>query len=530
MKSGSRGRARGDRKPGAMKALNMQRALSQVSYGHRAAIKSRLQDVDSFGQFPLLPIVQEAISAEALKGMVDITPTPIQRLAIPAMLGTVDKKGRTIHSDSSPTTMQQFLLAAETGSGKTLAYTIPVLNAIKQADLVDTDTSATAAAAEQVTSQHLQKQSLFSLPSPPLSTDTPSASSGRPRAIILVPTSELVDQVGRVLKSLSHIIKLRSALISAAYTARVIRSRLFSPSGIDVLVSTPHLLSSIATAEPNILSRVTHLVIDEADSLLDRSFAPLTSAIIDRAAPSLRQLVLASATIPRQLDSYLRRRYPDLLRLATPNLHAVPRRVQLAVTDIDRDPYRGNRDLACADAIWNIGRGDADESAPQTSAADVKHVLVFVNEREKAAQLADYLGTKGITAAALNRDSETRSATDLLAAFMSATKPAPASTSTDSALSTTAVKTPTPAPNARILHNVRVLVCTDLGSRGLDTLAVRNVVLYDVPHTTVDFIHRLGRTGRMGRRGRGVVLVGKDDRRDVVREVREGMFRGAALI
>jgi ATP-dependent RNA helicase MRH4 len=59
---------------------------------------------------------------------------------------------------------------------------------------------------------------------------------------------------------------------------------------------------------------------------------------------------------------------------------------------------------------------------------------------------------------------------------------------------------------------------------------VKTVILFHVPHTTVDFIHRLGRLGRMGKRGRGVVLVGKKDRKDVVREVREGMFRGQALI
>ena len=66
--------------------------------------------------------------------------------------------------------------------------------------------------------------------------------------------------------------------------------------------------------------------------------------------------------------------------------------------------------------------------------------------------------------------------------------------------------------------------------RGIDTTGVRHVLLYDVPHTSIDFIHRLGRTGRMGRRGRGVVLVGRNDRKDVVREIRDAMFRGAALI
>ena len=82
----------------------------------------------------------------------------------------------------------------------------------------------------------------------------------------------------------------------------------------------------------------------------------------------------------------------------------------------------------------------------------------------------------------------------------------------------------------RSLPGTKVLVTTDLASRGIDTLPVKHVILYDVPHTSIDFIHRLGRVGRMNRRGRAVVLVGKGDRRDIVSEVRGGMFRGAALI
>jgi len=82
----------------------------------------------------------------------------------------------------------------------------------------------------------------------------------------------------------------------------------------------------------------------------------------------------------------------------------------------------------------------------------------------------------------------------------------------------------------RVLQNVKVLVMTDIGSRGIDTLEVKNVILYHVPHTSIDFIHRLGRVGRMGRRGRGFVLVGKNDRKDIVKEVRTGMFMGKALI
>ncbi|KAH0538138.1 RNA helicase [Glutinoglossum americanum] len=529
------------------RALKMQRALAPVSYGYRTSVKERISQIESFNDFALQPIVKDSIAPQALIGMEDIIPTPIQRLAIPALLGSDGRSRRSrkktiIGPAKTNTTMEEFLLAAETGSGKTLAYLLPTIDAIKRAEAVDPDIAAHKIALEE----EKQRQYALGLQSPPLS-NQPHPTTGRPRAIILLPTSELVAQVGALTKSLSHTIKFRSALISSAYSGRVIRNRLFDPSGIDILISTPHLLASIAESDPNILGRVTHLVIDEADSLLDRSFTPLTAAIIDRATPSLHQLVLCSATIPRSLDSFLRKRFPDIRRLTTPNLHAIPRRVQLGVVDVEKDPYHGNKSLACADSIWTIGKA-AEEHAVSHGEVhkdknlDMKHIIVFVNEREKAVEVADYLKSKGINAEALSRDTPSQRQSEILTAFTSPASPIPKSTDNSPAV---VVTPPEPEPSLatyvplnrrstppprRSLPNTRVLVMTDLGSRGIDTLAVRHVILYDVPHSTIDFIHRLGRTGRMGRRGRGIVLVGKGDRRDVVREVREGMFKGQALV
>lgn len=528
-------RRKNERQPGDMKALKMQQALSKVSYGQRSAVKTRISDIDAFQEFPLLPIIQEAIPKDLLTDLVDIGPTPIQRLAIPALLN-MSYKGRRAHASESKS-MHQYLLAAETGSGKTLAYALPTIDAIKRAETAE----AEAEARESAVQVEKKKTNLFELEPPPLSGEV-NPDFGRPRAIVLLPTSELVDQVGGIFKQLSHAVKLRVSLISAAYSATTIRNRLFGRP-IDVLVATPHLISSIAQSDPNILSRVTHLIIDEADSLLDRSFAPMTSTIIDRATPSLKQLILCSATIPRSLDSFLEKRFPDIVRLATPNLHAIPRRVQLGVVDIEREPYHGNRDLACADSIWSIGREAAENASederhdPTLAAANGKRIIVFVNEREKAPELAAYLVSKGIDAVGLNRDTTTERRSDILAVFTS-TSPIPVSGDDATPMTQRRANFAATLPDARAkaaqaqrtLANVKVLVMTDIGARGIDTIAVRNVILYDVPFTSIDFIHRLGRTGRMGRRGKGLVLVGKGDRRDVVREVREGMFMGKALI
>ncbi|KAI6897410.1 hypothetical protein KC334_g10326, partial [Hortaea werneckii] len=205
---------------------------------------------------------------------------------------------------------------------------------------------------------------------------------------------------------------------------------------------------------------------------------------------------------------------------------AIPRRVQLSVVDIDKVPYQGNRDLACAQTIWDIGKEAIEQgeerSGTPAAGTNERKIVVFVNEREKTVELTTYLQSKGIDAVALSRDSDERKQAEILAEFTGIPTASPTTT-------TRGIATPRSPPRGR-LAGTKVLVMTDLGSRGIDTLAVRHVVLYDVPHTSIDFIHRLGRVGRMGRRGRGVVLVGRHDRRDVVKEVREGMFRGQALI
>lgn len=520
------------------KALKMQTTLSPVSYGRRAAIKSKISNLTSFDHFPLLPAVRHSVFTQALPGLAEVTPTPIQRLAIPQLLADNNKtKSQPVKADEDAPQYDQFLLAAETGSGKTLAYLLPVVDAVKRAEARDKEEQQILEEQKAKEREERLKSRTFELePEEP-----PMSDAGRPRAIILVPTSELVAQVGVKVKALAHSVKYRSGVISSNLTPRRIKNTLYHPDGIDVLVSTPHLLASIAKTNPYLLSRVSHLVLDEADSLMDRSFLPTTTEVIEKTAPSLKKLIFCSATIPRSLDNQLRKRYPDIKRLTTPNLHAVPRRVQLGVVDIDKEPYRGNRSLACADVIWSIGKaGEPGEEnfgpLTQYMGPKVKKIIVFVNEREEAEEVAKFLVSKNIDAVSLSRDSSSRKQEEILAEFTEVDQPPTADEIMLLKKQARAEKSipflePEKKPEVdRRLPNTKVLVTTDIASRGIDTLAVKTVILYHVPHTTIDFIHRLGRLGRMGKRGRGVVLVGKKDRKDVVREVREGMFRGQALI
>ncbi|KAM7223797.1 P-loop containing nucleoside triphosphate hydrolase protein [Rhypophila decipiens] len=544
-RDGRGSRDRRDRKePKNFKALKMQRALTSIGYNERAKIKDKMQTIENFDQFPLLPVMKEAIKEHLGKGksedveVADIKPTPVQRLAIPALLGQPLIKSKDApRKPKSDNGREEFLLAAETGSGKTLAYLLPTINALKEASQDDPLVQAynerlaaeKARRGDEPVSKWIEKFE-------------PHPETARPRVVVLVPTAELVSQVTATAKSLSHIAKLKVRPISATFMPEKIQRNMYSHMGVDLVVATPHLLASMAGSDPNILSRVTHLVIDEADSLLDRSFSPETTQIIDRAMPSLKQLIMCSATIPRRLDNYLAERFPHTYRITTPNLHAIPRRVQLGVVDVTKDPYRNNKNLACADAIWSIGKEAAAKeqgfSQPgEERLVDVKRIMVFVNEREKTQEVAEYLQSKGIDAIALHRDSPDHRQAEILAKFTSSEPmklvlPAAGADAEDGQQGEqSAAGAGAGRPlGRRQLVNTKVIVATDIASRGIDTLAVRHVILYDVPHTTIDFIHRLGRAGRMGRRGRGIVLVGKDDRRDVVAEVKESMFMGQALV
>lgn len=520
-------------------ALKMQKTLAEVSYSQRNRIKEQISEPIRFNEMGLLESIHEAIARDTLPGMTNVRATPIQRVAIPALL----KTGRSNERE-------EFLLAAETGSGKTLAYLLPTLQGIKLAE----GEERRAAEAQARSEQEFELLDPHAIKPPPV-TSAARRAAARPKVIILLPTSELVSQVGAVVKSLSHKVKFRSAMISASCSPTVIRNRLFAPEGIDILLSTPRLLHNLTVAAPNILSRVSHLIIDEADTLFDKSFVIHTTTVIDRSAPSVQKMILCSATIPESLDNFLRKRFPSMKRLVTPHLHTIARRTPLSVVDIRGEPYFNNRLLACADTICNLGKEELDKNSMTDSKAQIKRILVFVNTREQTTEVANYLQKKGIDAVAMNRDEKEQRQSEILEGFTTrdATLEEPIEEPESAAVSNLVpqcveakakvsqegssdpsdelpLQRDIPESTVRRLPNTKVIVATDIVARGIDTVAVKSVILYMVPKSTIDFIHRMGRVGRMGSRGRGIVLAGKDDHFEVISEIRRGMFQGKALI
>lgn len=221
---------------------------------------------------------------DALKSMDLVAPNAMQCNVMPALLREKSK----------------VLCAAETGSGKTLAYLLPIIHKLK---------------VEETLGPGVREEA-------------------RPRAVILVPSNELVNQVYAVAKLLSHHVKLRVERLSGALQATV-RER-NSRGAVDMIIGTP--LQLRFALDDGLLSydRVKHVVIDEADSLLSDDFGQQIKDLLKTFAPDLETMAIASATIPYSLTTQLADVLPTITRLGSPKLHMPSERIDIRFIEIDK--------------------------------------------------------------------------------------------------------------------------------------------------------------------------------------------------
>jgi ATP-dependent RNA helicase MRH4 len=214
--------------------------------------------------------------------------------------------------------------------------------------------------------------------------------------------------------------------------------------------------------------------------------------------------LLASATIPSSLATYLDIHHPTLTRLASPNLHHLPKSLQTEYVSWTG----GNRN---ADVERQIRRVWADDASSSKAPTVRSKMLVFCNKSTKVEDLGKFLEGKGIRNIALTSSSDSRKkgSNHHLDGFLG--KPFNEQGSTTSTL---------PAPSENVTHSMapksaipaeepHVMITTSLLSRGLDfSPAIRHVLIVDEPRNMIDFLHRAGRTGRAGERGK-VIVFGK---------------------
>lgn len=365
----------------------------------------------TFSDLPLHPNLLRAVSAEGYD-----TPTPIQIDAIPPILAGSDIMG-----------------CAQTGTGKTAAFALPLL-----------------------------QQLMANIPS-----------GHRPiRTLVLAPTRELAAQIHTSFNSYGRYTGLRYAVIFGGVKQGKQVSDL--KAGVDVLVATPGRLLDLMNQGFVRLDSLQHLVLDEADNMLDMGFIHDIRKIISR-IPKKRQTLMFSATMP-----------PEIRALADTILHS-PVRVQVAkvssvVDTVDHSVIHCEKAQKPALLVHYLRAKGFDR------------VLVFSRTKHGADRIARGLIRCGVRASAIHGNKSQNARTRAISEFKSAQPP--------------------------------VLVATDIAARGLDIDDISHVVNYDLPNVPETYVHRIGRTGRAGEVGTAISFCDPEERaylRDIERLTRKSI-------
>ena len=330
------------------------------------------------------------------------TPTPVQSQAIPAVL-----KGRDL------------MAAAQTGTGKTAGFALPLLQR--------------------------------------LTMEGPQVAPNSVRALVLVPTRELAEQVHESFRVYGQHLPLRTL---AAYGGVSINPQMMKlRKGVDVLVATPGRLLDLYRQNAVRFDQLQTLVLDEADRMLDLGFARELNELFV-IVPQRRQTLLFSATFSETIRELARLLLRDPLSIEVSPRNTAAQTVKQSLITVDK---KRKSELFCH----------------LLKARRWGQVLVFVKTRKGVEELVGELQQMGVGADAIHGD-----------------KPQPA--------------------RLRALERfkageVQVLVATDVAARGLDIDDLPLVVNFDLPIVAEDYVHRIGRTGRAGASGEAISLVCADE-------------------
>jgi ATP-dependent RNA helicase RhlE len=357
--------------------------------------------MNGFADFQLLPSLEATLTAEGLTA-----PTEIQRRAIPALLS-----GKSV------------IGLSETGSGKTLAFALPLLHLLK---VMENEGRA-------ITEE------------------------SRPRALVLVPTRELGEQVTRVFKPFTHTTRLRvrSVLGGIKFDAakRAVQGR------FEILVATPGRLLQLMERELVLLDDVRLLIFDEADKMLDKGFLPDANRIAG-ACPPQRQMGLFSATVSPAVEGLMGKLFAGAELLRSERSH----RIVPTLKTVNLDVPNGKRFPVLEDVLSEKVDGGT---------------LVFTNTREQCDVLAALIRDSGRECRVYRGEMDKVERRANLKAFRQG--------------------------------EIDLLISTDLGSRGLDLEQVVRVINYHLPNNYENYLHRVGRTARAGRKGLVINLVTERD-------------------
>ena len=303
------------------------------------------------------------------------------------------------------------------------------------------------------------KTAAFSWPLLQRLAGAPNGRRGRrlPRALVLAPTRELAAQVGESVRAYGANLDLRHGVIFGGVGMQPQIDLL--RRGVDVVVATPGRLLDHARQGTVDLSAVEILVLDEADRMLDMGFIHDIRKILSL-LPAGRQNLLFSATYS-----------PDIKRLAD-SLLRDPVTVEVEQTNRAADTVTQH--------VYRVAKTDKRDLLVHLAQSEQWYqALVFTRTKHGANRLAEQLNRAGLESAAIHGNKSQGARTQALAGFKRG--------------------------------KVRVLVATDIASRGLDIDRLPHVVNFELPNVPEDYVHRIGRTGRAGESGVALSLVSDDE-------------------
>ena len=277
------------------------------------------------------------------------------------------------------------------------------------------------------------------------------------RALVLTPTRELAAQVEENLRAYAKHLDIKSTVIFGGVGMKPQIARI--EKGVDVLVATPGRLLDLAQQGFMDLSTVEVLVLDEADRMLDMGFIHDVKKVL-ALVPKNKQSLLFSAT------------FSDEIRELAGGLLRNPQSIQVTP--------RNTTVQRIKQVIHPVGRGKKKQVLLHIiQENNWSQVLVFTRTKFGANNVAEYLSKNGVTAMALHGNKSQSARTQALEGFKTG--------------------------------ELRALVATDIAARGIDIDELPNVVNYEIPNISEDYVHRIGRTGRAGREGNAVSLVCMDE-------------------
>jgi ATP-dependent RNA helicase RhlE len=277
------------------------------------------------------------------------------------------------------------------------------------------------------------------------------------RALILTPTRELAAQVHQNVKDYSQFVDIRSTVIFGGVNQKPQVATL--RNGVDVLIATPGRLLDLNNQGLLSLAKVEILVLDEADRMLDMGFLRDIKKVMGL-IPKQRQTLLFSATFSKEIRSLAN----EFLKNPV-SVESTPENT--AVEAIEQQVYRVAKEKKTDLLIKLISEGNWEQ------------VLVFTRTKHGANKLVKKLEEAKIGAAPIHGNKSQGARTKALAGFKNG--------------------------------SIKVLVATDIASRGLDIPLLPHVVNYELPNISEDYVHRIGRTGRAGASGLAVSLVSADE-------------------